>query len=90
METEQSAEPLSHRQTKGAATDMLNLKPPRHTPTLPISGRPILVFLCRRDATPFLNGFVRAIRSGRWSGETPMRRAKTLSTEPLYQRCSLV
>src|SRR5271157_2337568 len=28
-------EPLRHRQTKGAATDMLNLKPPRHTPTLP-------------------------------------------------------
>ena len=25
---------LRHRQTKGAATDMLNLKPPRHTPTL--------------------------------------------------------
>src|ERR1700747_1115409 len=29
-----TAEPLRHRQTKGAATDMLNLKPPRHTPTL--------------------------------------------------------
>ena len=30
------AEPLRHRQTKGAATDMLNLKPLRHTPTLRI------------------------------------------------------
>jgi hypothetical protein len=27
---------LRHRQTKGAATDMLDLKQPRHTPTLPI------------------------------------------------------
>jgi hypothetical protein len=28
-------EPLRHRQTKGAETDMLGLTPPRHTPTLP-------------------------------------------------------
>jgi cold shock CspA family protein len=28
-------EPLRHRQTKGAATDMLGLPPPRHFPTLP-------------------------------------------------------
>ena len=28
-------EPLRHRQTKGAATDMLGLPPPRHIPTLP-------------------------------------------------------
>src|SRR5208282_2362122 len=34
MSRESTAEPLRHRQTKGAATDMLNLKPPRHTPTL--------------------------------------------------------
>jgi len=26
---------LRHRQTKGAATDRLNLPPPRHIPTLP-------------------------------------------------------
>src|SRR5271166_3332301 len=32
-----TAKPLRHRQTKGAATDMLNLKPPRHTPTLRIA-----------------------------------------------------
>src|SRR5215472_15475356 len=29
------AEPVKHRQTKGAATDMFGLQPPRHTPTLP-------------------------------------------------------
>ena len=28
-------EPLRHRQTKGAETDMLDLTPPRHTSTLP-------------------------------------------------------
>ena len=31
------AEPLRHRQTKGAATDMFDLQPPRYTPTLPLS-----------------------------------------------------
>ena len=30
------AEPLRHRQTKGAETDMLSLTSPRHTSTLPI------------------------------------------------------
>jgi hypothetical protein len=29
------AEPLRHRQTKGAETDMPGLPPPRHIPTLP-------------------------------------------------------
>src|ERR1700738_4960737 len=29
------AEPLRHRQTKGAATDMFYLTPPRHISTLP-------------------------------------------------------
>jgi hypothetical protein len=36
-------EPLRHRQTKEAETDMFDLKPPRHTSTLPftsISQRP--------------------------------------------------
>jgi hypothetical protein len=28
-------EPLRHRQTKGAETDMPDLPPPRHFPTLP-------------------------------------------------------
>src|SRR6266446_3897842 len=32
------ADPLRHRQTKGAATDMVDLTPPRHIPTLPIGG----------------------------------------------------
>src|SRR3984893_11313671 len=31
------AEPLRHRQTKGVATDMFCLKPPRHIPTLPVA-----------------------------------------------------
>src|ERR1700724_4368731 len=31
------AEPLRHRQTKEAATDMFYLKPPRHISTLPFS-----------------------------------------------------
>ena len=31
------AEPLRHRQTKEAETDMFYLKPPRHISTLPIS-----------------------------------------------------
>ena len=30
------ADPLRHRQTKGAATDMVDLTPPRHIPTLPV------------------------------------------------------
>ena len=32
------ADPLRHRQTKGAATDMVDLTPPRHIPTLLVSG----------------------------------------------------
>jgi len=31
------AEPLRHRQTKEAATDMFSLQPPRYIPTLPNS-----------------------------------------------------
>jgi hypothetical protein len=31
------AEPLRHRQTKEAETDMFSLKPPRHISTLPIT-----------------------------------------------------
>jgi hypothetical protein len=30
------ADPLRHRQTKGAETDMVDLRPPRHIPTLPV------------------------------------------------------
>jgi hypothetical protein len=32
------ADPLRHRQTKGAATDMVDLTPPRYIPTLPYYG----------------------------------------------------
>src|SRR5215207_631303 len=32
-------EPLRHRQTKGVVTDMFDLKPPRHTSTLPNSAQ---------------------------------------------------
>jgi hypothetical protein len=34
------ADPLRHRQTKGAATDMVDLTPPRHIPTLPLARLP--------------------------------------------------
>jgi hypothetical protein len=34
-------EPLGHRQTKGAATDMPGLLPPRHIPTLPPCDSPL-------------------------------------------------
>ena len=33
-------EPVRHRQTKGAGTDMCDLKPPRHIPTLPQPNKP--------------------------------------------------
>src|SRR5580692_8774004 len=32
-----TAEPVRHRQTKGAATDMFDLQPPRHISTLRVS-----------------------------------------------------
>src|SRR5271169_4641831 len=41
-------EPLRHRQTKGAATDMPGLLPPRHIPTLPKPSRGRLA----RDPSP--------------------------------------
>ena len=44
MEMEPRVEPLRHRQTKGAAADMFDLQPSRHTSTLLTaavrSGRP--------------------------------------------------
>jgi hypothetical protein len=36
LENGSTAEPLRHRQTKGAGTDMLSLTSLRHTSTLPI------------------------------------------------------
>src|SRR5882724_3856517 len=48
------AEPLRHRQTKEAATDMFSLQPPRHIPTLPLSTDSVgfichLMFLCPKS-----------------------------------------
>ena len=34
---EATAEPLRHRQTKGAGTDMPTLTPPHHTPSIAVS-----------------------------------------------------
>src|SRR6266852_4568022 len=45
------AEPLRHRQTKEAATDMFDLKPPRHISTLHIA----LVF-CGGQSLEFASG----------------------------------
>jgi hypothetical protein len=50
-------EPLRHRQTKGAATDMPGLLPPRHIPTLPIvivtSEKGVIVFPVRELVETF-------------------------------------
>src|SRR6516225_6602407 len=43
------AEPLRHRQTKGAETDMPSLPPPRHIPTLPSSDFQFWVPLIEAD-----------------------------------------
>src|SRR6516162_4014739 len=43
------AEPLRHRQTKGAETDMPSLPPPRHIPTLPSSDFQFWVPLTEAD-----------------------------------------
>jgi len=45
-------EPLRHRQTKGAATDMPDLPPPRHIPTLPNCRLRVQGFLKGRELTP--------------------------------------
>ena len=52
-------EPLRHRQTKGAETDMLDLTPPRHVSTLPIrdiefgsDDLPLRVDLTRSEVDP--------------------------------------
>jgi hypothetical protein len=44
----------------------------------------------RKNATSFSRALSGQSGAVRWSEETPMRRAKTLSTGALYQRCSLV
>jgi hypothetical protein len=45
-------EPLRHRQTRGAATDMPGLLPPRHIPTLPL---PLLLIDSRPRRLDWLN-----------------------------------
>ena len=47
-----TAEPLRHRQTKEAATDMLSLQPPRHIPTLP--SPPVKLACPQRSVCPQL------------------------------------
>src|SRR5271166_4957892 len=47
------ADPLRHRQTKGAATDMVDLTPPRHISTLPMAA--IRSFGCVAAVTEFLD-----------------------------------
>jgi hypothetical protein len=42
------AEPVRHRQTKGTATDMFDLQPPRHTSTLPSRPRILVASTNRR------------------------------------------
>src|SRR5216683_3964893 len=42
------AEPVRHRQTKEAATDMFDLQPPRHIPTLPrLCEKSVVQVACR-------------------------------------------
>jgi hypothetical protein len=43
------AEPLRHRQTKEAETDMFDLQPPRHIPTLPWLCKNALAEASRRE-----------------------------------------
>ena len=64
METDPRADLLRHRQTKGAATDMVSLQPPRHIPTLPASGPQRLITACRMSAMSGHSGDVHLARSG--------------------------
>jgi len=64
--------PLRHRQTKEAATDMFDLKPPRHTSTLP--------WLCEnsrlRHVSSRLNVFLAWASPRRWDTFSPTGAAK--------------
>src|SRR6202022_284342 len=48
------ADPLRHRQTKGAATDMVDLTPPRHIPTLPRADTPCWLARLTPLSVPYL------------------------------------
>ena len=50
------AEPLRHRQTKEAATDMFSLQPPRHISTLHIACRVPRIFHKPSPATSLRTG----------------------------------
>src|SRR5262245_65869872 len=64
-----TVEPLRHRQTKGAETDMSDLQQPRHISTLPIASVPQFgpsPLLAEADISvvPRQAAFVPALRSG--------------------------
>src|SRR6266540_4049275 len=59
------AEPLRHRQTKEAATDMFYLKPPRHISTLPFAS------VCRTTATSGLLRLTDILRIGGHVSKVP-------------------
>jgi hypothetical protein len=48
-------EPVRHRQTKGAGTDMFDLQPPRHTSTLHYS---VVLLFVRKVRSPIISGHV--------------------------------
>ena len=55
-------EPLRHRQTKGAETDMLDLTPPRHVSTLPTpAGRFAQIEAIDRASLNFLSTLWRSV-----------------------------
>src|SRR6266853_4545229 len=55
------AEPLRHRQTKEAATDMFSLQPPRYIPTLPVTE-----MTAAGRGVRYLGRTCRAGHQGRW------------------------
>src|SRR4029077_6835636 len=57
------ADPLRHRQTKGAATDMVDLTPPRHIPTLPDHAT-LSHSLLGDDPTAIIDALTAAARDG--------------------------
>jgi hypothetical protein len=65
-------EPLRHRQTKEAATDMFDLQPPRHMSTLPgaaDTGYPLYVRFSEAERTRFARSeLFRVCDPNVWSG----------------------
>ena len=73
------AEPLRHRQTKGAETDMPSLPPPRHIPTLPFADLPPL------STEPRVRAFVRTHAPRRERGEPRSWEGPERRGAPLYR-----